>query len=377
MSRCNAQGCGWTVDDELVDDSGQPVPPGEQLRLHADDKAHPLCLLCPRSLRPGETRVCEKTLTQLQSTLRQIVELYALLPDELGHVRSARYDAAGGKGARGHALPGGAPLTMLGPGGSGTASRRLTSSEQARYERIVAGKEPVRWWLEGRVGPLPRLEYARLCSAAEGREHVADNLTGDSASVAWQLAEIEDDWRRFRGEPAAETEPTVLGAAGYLETHMRWASVSLDEDMLVSFAHDLRQLLEQVKDTAGRNDRPAVANTRCMECGGDLVQTYSPADACEHGRPPKFPARKVVVRRPDGELHVHSRSLADRRRLYEAEQAAWAEAHGGCDQGGRPQDWQCRGCGQTYTPEQYREAIKNEYRQAVKTERSERTETSA
>ena len=41
-------------------------------------------------------------------------------------------------------------------------------------------------------------------------------------------------------------------------------------------------------------------------------------------------------------------------------QQAWQEAHERCDQGGRPSDWRCRRCSETYSPEQYHEAIAHE-----------------
>ena len=368
MTRCNHQGCTWTSDDALLDEQGQPVPPVEQLRAHADEQDHPLCLLCRRSLRPGEPRVCEKTLSGLQRTLHDLVDLAAVLPVELGHVRAIRYDTGGGKGAREHALPGGAVLTLLAPGGAGGVARRLTPAEQhaatAELRRAIA--ELHEHQTAGEPHPLPDepastyqrrlIEHhertrllrvrARLAEqAAQGREHAADQLETDGISLAQVLAEFEDEWRRARAEPAADRAATITGAAGYLERHMRWASVSLDAETFVDFARQLRDLLHHARATAGLSERPARAGTTCLQCGGELVQQYSAPARCNHGSRPAFPVERPMF------------SLACRRQLHDLLVDRWERAHAACTQGGRAEEWSCSRCQQRYTPAQHRQAV--------------------
>jgi hypothetical protein len=308
--------------------------PGVELHEHAALSGHPLCTVCNRSLEDTDPVVCETCITRARKTLTQIVELYALLPEQLG--RPAGQSPGGRRGGGdGAPLPGGAALVLLGPGSTGTEPRRLTSKEQLL--------------------------------GVEGREHGEDNKERDLVSVAFALHTWEIDWRDTRGEPEPDGHGTVVGAAGYLERRMRWAANGERTHPahpafpdFVQELSDLRDLLEQA--TSRRND-PERAPVPCLDCDStSLRRVYRAADRCEHPRPSfslsptdeEIAANRAAARLA-GETYEPP-SIEQRRRRRDAMVAAWEADHAHCDQGGLVQAWACRLCERTYTDEEYRMA---------------------
>lgn len=237
MSRYACRRCDWRPEGD---------EPRDQLAAHAIDAAHPLCVVCGLSLHPDDPKLaCETCLTDARANLAEIVELTATLPEVMA---DAAYGmpSAPRNGARSdeQALPGGDGLVMLAGGSAGLTGLRA----------MLAGQEPPE-----------------------------DARDSDPVSVAYELSRWEDDWRLTRGEPAAESAATVVGAAGYLEVHTRWAAnehLAFDE-----FAGDLRKLLVRLRSVTGRIDRPETG-APCFDCGTVLCRDWTDAGLSEHWRCP-------------------------------------------------------------------------------------------
>jgi hypothetical protein len=265
MIRCTRLRCHWQPDPELEESER------DQLASHAVDADHPLCAVCSRSLQVEEPRTCEKCLTRARENLAEIVDLYALLPDELGHPKSTAYDQDRRAGSNGRPLPGGDVLVLLAGGSEGGAARRLTAIDHLRGERV-------RWWLLDRIGPLTLADYRANERAAEGREHAIDNQQDDAPSIPEALARWEDDWRHVHNEPAAVVPPgagglidrTLVSAAGYLERRMRWAAD--EHELFPDFAAELHELRARLQNATSRSQRPVRAPAVCFDCGQDALE---------------------------------------------------------------------------------------------------------
>lgn len=231
MSRYDCRRCDWRPY------SGDDAPgPASQLADHAAETGHLACIVCGASLSLEDRQTCADCIALTRSRLAEIVELYALLPGELGHATATPPDAAGGSHSDETRLPGGDALAMLAPGSAGRS--------QIRGVPLRNGTRSV--------------------------EHEADEYHDDPASVAFELARTEDDWRHTRREPAGGPA-TVTSAAGYLNARLGWAAAyhpAFDE-----FATDVRNLHRRLKDITGNSDRPQVG-VPCFDCGADLLREY-------------------------------------------------------------------------------------------------------
>lgn len=315
--------CDWRPDPTAQ------VTEREQATEHARTAGHWLCSVCTFSLDDTEPAVCERCLSRTQSRLKQIVEQYALLPEELDHPSAM------------------SALVLLGPGSDGTAFRDLTPQEW----RDQAGARDHKMHLPG-------------------REHGADNRPEHGVAVVWLLGNWENDWRETRGEEPATGPATVVGIAGYLERRMRWAAngergpdgFREPHPAFAEFAVELAQLLEQIELAGHRDNRPDRAPVACFDCGrtGSLRRAYRSPDPCEHRRP-AFPSAYELD--ADGRPALDERGrpvrlpLADRRARHEFELQLWREAHALCDQGGLAEAWSCRVCGREYTDAEYMLAL--------------------
>jgi hypothetical protein len=303
--------CDWTSDDTL------PVEPRLQAIEHAA-LGHPLCTVCLRSLDLSEPIVCERCLTRAQRHLQQIVELYALLPEELDHPSA-------------HAA-----LVLLGPGSEGVAFRDMTKSEW----RSLAGA-------------------AQHPLGLPGREHAVDNKEDDGVSVVFALTSWETDWREHFDEATPTPAATLAGAAGYLERRMRPAAngdATRDpHPAFADFATELAGLLVAIEEAGSRGDRPRRAPVACFGCGRSktLAREYRPADPCEHVRP-TFP--------PPANSKKPSLDQPERLERHRAALALWQEAHARCDQGGLVARWTCRVCDRVYDDAEYMLALSDSMR---------------
>lgn len=212
MRRCAR--CEWqTTSDDL-----------EQARTeqaqHAVDAAHPLCGTCRRSLTDTERSTCQRCVDRARQHLRDVVELYALLPGELGQPRGRRYDGDTRGGGDEHPLPGGDVLVLL-AGGSDA--------------------------------------------------HSSDERDSDPPPIAHALGTWALDWQDTRGDSAWVGD--VTAAASYLDRHLQWAAVS--HPAFGDFSGDVRRHAARLRSATGRSDRPVQAPAACFDCAGELERHWT------------------------------------------------------------------------------------------------------
>ena len=164
---------------------------------------------------------------EARALLSGVLLMWTDLPSHLGHVRGASLDTDRPSAADGRPLPGGDALVLLGPGGTGTAEDGETSRD------------------------------------------------GDPVSVAWFLAQWEDEWRHTRGDGAAEiaagsTSAVVFAAAHFLEQHARWAAA--EHPAFPDFLGELKALHEALERASGMHRAAVRAPVPCFECGGALLR---------------------------------------------------------------------------------------------------------
>lgn len=201
-----------------------------------------LCIVCRRAeLEPTEAQTCIGCLAATRNAVRDIVDLYAVLPDELvDHAGAARPPGASGK-PDSDGLPD--PLVLYAGGTNGTVNGTKPTAE-----------DPT------------------------GRIHAKDHWPSDVPSVVAVLAWWEDDWRTYAGLPA-DREATVTGCAGYLLARLSWAAQqhpAFDE-----FARDMTRLRTTLQ-VATRSDEITERGVPCPECGDQLVRHYRDARECKH-----------------------------------------------------------------------------------------------
>jgi transposase-like protein len=197
-----------------------------QLAAHAEEAEHPLCLVCSRSLALTERQSCERCLTSSRELLAGISLMYAELPEHVGHVRGARYDADAPAAADGRPLPGGVVLVLLGKGSAG-------------YDDDGTTVKP-----------------------------------GDPSSVAFDLAFWANIWAQARGEgPAVDDQVSakrqVRDAVAYLDTMTRWAGQQHSGFAL--YVEDVRLLHSRLERATGRGERAERAEAECFTCGADAL----------------------------------------------------------------------------------------------------------
>lgn len=290
MTRFDCRRCDWQADEDAL------PGPQSQLAEHSAGSRHPLCVVCHRSLGDIEPQTCLPCLADTRQRLAEVVDSYAMLPENLDKMPSSSDWRRTGPRSDEAPLPGGDALGLLSPGSAG------------------------RW--------------------ASGDVHAADNLPADAPSVAFELSRWEDDWREWRDEPAADEPANVVSAVGYLTRNLGWASdhhPAFDE-----FATDVRRLLSRIQTataTAERDDTGAA----CHTCGVDLRRAYGEPKPCHHERPAQ------------GLQWLGNRY--EKREEMEDRLAAWEAKHQRCQQGGLEDSWKCPRCLRVYTDEQYRLAV--------------------
>lgn len=199
------------------------------------------CSLGDHELREDEVTTCLACINRARRVLREIEELYAQLPDAIRTLTGISYDRSGPVHGDGLPLPGGDALVMLAPG-------------------TLDGVRP---------------------SRRGDREHAKDQLPDDPQSVSAVLANLENDWRARRGDPAASYEPGVARCAEYLRRHMTWAAER--HELFVEQRELLDWLHTRLEVVTGTSTRPVPVGAPCMHCGGRIVRRWKPGSKREDG----------------------------------------------------------------------------------------------
>ena len=303
---------------------------------HAGAAGHPLCVVCSRSLTVEELQTCAACIARVRKQLVDTVDLYALLPAELGVLHGASLDGTP-RPSDGPALPGGTPLVLLAGGSHGNAS--VDSSALGLYDPVYAFGAPGRRrrqhrWIEPTHDDHGVLVAEGFWTAIDedywlSTAHDA-NDPSDPPSVAFELARWEDDLRHALNVPAADTPPAVSSAVGYIGQRLTW--MAQHHPAFDAFATDLRKLHATLAAATSTGNRPERARVACFDCGRDALQKrYRNAHPCPH-EPPLWT--------PYAAGTVHQWQLA------------WRDHHV-CDQGGLVEDWKCAACGRTYDQGRY------------------------
>jgi hypothetical protein len=208
MNRCAR--CNWRPEDD------------ESLAEHAEAASHPLCTACHKSLPSDRPRVCRDCQDANTTQLREVLDMWAELPDVLEQHAPER-------------LPGGDALVLAGPGARGE---------------------------QGADDP-------------ERRRLIDDNSSAPIPSVAWTLVSWADDWRHIRDEESRERETApayeavVRDAHAYLLDHAAWAAA--EHWAWAEYAADISHLHGSLLRATNRYRWPGRLGLSCFACRGQLV----------------------------------------------------------------------------------------------------------
>lgn len=288
---------------------------GDELTEHAVEAGHPLCILCNRSLRPGEIQTCDRCVQRTrdaligirQIDLEPIIEASALHPGT---------------------LPGGDALVMVADGNAAALKPYkpgvVTDRTPTTYPEIPAEPETIHYWQYDRVlGARVRKEFTRSNThppfvdtrpEPDGKEHYGDHWPKDPSVPLAVLSNNCRDWRCEFGHPPAEPIDTIQNTTEYLLTHLMLAAKT--HPAFEEFAKEIQGMHSQMRHVAGLADDPVEATATCFDCGGELIRDY---------RPPIAP----VTRRRQG--HTFE---------------------------GLPDEWTCRRCHREYEPSEYWLAVR-------------------
>lgn len=305
--------CSWTGSH---DDRGAVML---LLADHAAEAGHPLCSVCARSLTPEETHTCLRCIGVVRRDLGEVVDLYALLPAELGVIRGHDYTRTSVTSSSDETRIDDA-LVMLGPGSVGSVTVTYT----------VVGS---------------------LTSANHGM-----NLPSDPESVAHTLSMWEDDWRQRRHEPAAPDQPTVSAASAYLMVRLTWAGQ--EHPAFPDFAEDVHRIHRRLQNATRSGDAPATSDVPCFDCGRPrLEQSYAHPRPCHHTPPPRLVVGVTVDGAP----------IPEPLGTYRQRCLLWQRKHP-CEQGGRVSVWTCAACHRRYSEAEFYLAVAAHLEAAALTE---------
>lgn len=280
------------------------------------------CIVCRRrELTATELQTCAPCVGRTRTAILDIVQLYALLPEELTErAGTARPLDAGPRGGD-TTMPGGDVLILAAGGSDGANQARAILREQ-------------------------------------NADHAEDEHPGDVPSVLATLTSWEDDWRktldiapagwrddtRGRGDHRYPRPTTVAEATGFLQSAL--AHMAQRHDAFDDFAHAMQQLRGHLERALRAGDPIERAAVHCPDCGGELRREYRRPDPC--------PDVWVPPRDPLG-YGIHFD--------YGILPGYWApcpHAGDGHDQGGRRDHWHCRDrrCGRLVEPAEYWLAVR-------------------
>jgi hypothetical protein len=258
VTRYPCRRCDWTPTGDQQRD---------QLADHATDSGHPLCVVCGLSLDRTETACCAMCVGQTRRDLYRIVDLYALLPDELGHATASPLDPMGRHHGDENPLPGGQILPLLAGGSRG----------------------------------LTQITGAPTTAGVRDYSHEADEHHSDPQSVAFELSRWEDHWRHIKGQPAADTAPTVTHCSDYLLKTLPWAASN--DDAFQGFADDLTTLRGRLERVTGNDEPRAETGAPFFGCGHDLRRPWTDEGLADEWRCPRC---KTVYEAPHYWLAVRA-----------------------------------------------------------------------
>ena len=205
------------------------------------------CVVCVGHLAEQDRQTCVECLGRVRRDLADIVDLFAMLPDQLEH------------------RAGQTALALLAPGSVGAFWRdreqasRLDRTPWRPAQRLR--HEPVVWSSD----PGRQAEQAAGVGWVAGSAN--PNLPTDPPSVAYELGQWEDDWRSVRGEPAATEAGTVVGAVGYLSRRAGWAADH--HPAFDDFASEVASLRARLEVATSMDSRPLRgAGVTCFQCEG-------------------------------------------------------------------------------------------------------------
>lgn len=254
----------------------------------ADDR----CQICTRPLHEDDHTTCLNCVNQVRNTIRDIVDLYAELPDAIRTITGISYDPFTSRSSDVH-VPGGQALVLLSPG----TEHGVTSSRTGK------------------------------------RDHVADHYPNDPPSAAGVLATIEDDWRAHRHDRPADYDPDVTRSAEYLTKHVAWAARV--HPAFTDTARTLRNLRHRMERVTGNTPpKPETSVAPCIACGGELRQRWGEAGELEHecahcGRIHDQTAYRLAIRarlevaRRDDTLTLTAKEARELYRLSEKQIYVW------------------------------------------------------
>lgn len=289
------------------------------------------CVVCAGHLDDVEPQTCVGCLGRVRRDLADIVELFALLPEQLGHRQ------------------GQTSLALMAPGSVGAFWRDADTSSRL-------GSTP--WRLAARLRHEPVVwssDSAEQAVQAAGLEWVAGSenphRASDPPSVAFELGQWEDDWRSVRGEPAASEAGTVVGAVGYLSARAGWAADR--HPAFDDFAREVAFLRSRLEVATSMDTRPLVGvGVVCFDCEVELRREWADPKRCRHERPSQ---RLLTVPLPPGYFGPERLETPTMR---DVRVAAWEAEHAGCDAGGLSDDWVCPWCRRTYDQGTYWLAVR-------------------
>lgn len=276
----------------------------EDLREHAQESQHWLCVVCYRSLRLDETQTCQRCVTRCRGFLNDIGIDYAMLPDVAEHA-----------GYRSLPIPGGDAVVMSADGNFG-----------------------------GSYTPCDDLRF------------------GDPQSVLAELEVIERDWRHEFGHGPADDVATVAGCLGYL-TQWLWLAARTHPGFDDTY-REMRGLRSSLAWLTATSETPKSLPASCFDCGEPLIRDYRDPVKAPEARAAK--ARKALEEsmRPAREQHDAEASYGvpeEKRTPIRPTIAALYEA--GNAKTGTPREGLsdvaiCAGCGGEYDTESYGLALR-------------------
>lgn len=225
------------------------------------------CVICRGHPTKTDPQACPRCVGRVGAALTAIGTAYAALAEELIATGSTSFEPLG-RGTTGSKILGGDILVLLAPGN------------------------------------------------ADGRPDPGVELASDPHPPLAILASWEDDFRRLRQMPAAETT-TMPATIDFLRANLDWAA--RNHPALADFATEVFAIRTRL-DTATQTTTAPDRGVGCPYCGERLIRRYAKPDPC----PPTCTH--------DGPGH---------------------------DQGGQRDGWECpnRNCARRYTPDEYRFAV--------------------
>lgn len=276
----------------------------EDLREHAQEAKHWLCIVCYRSLRLDETQTCQHCVTRCRGFLAGIGDDYAMLPDVAEHA-----------GYRSLPIPGGDAMVMA---ADGNLDGHYTACDDPKFH--------------------------------------------DPNSVLAVLELNERDWRLEFGHGPAENIATVSGCLAYLEQWM-WLAARTHPGF-DDFYREMRTLRTTLAWRTTTIDAPEGLPASCFDCGGDLIRTFNdpvkPAEArAANVRRVLDVARRPSIEQQQAELTygIDPAALTPIRATVDALYAA-GEAKTGTADEGLSDTAVCRDCGGEYDTESYGLALR-------------------